>query len=59
MKSLIIRLKPRGRLHLHVYEIVVMSRKKRSRGAIYEKIGYLTTNKAERTFALNMYKLGI
>lgn len=52
-----IRLQMRGRKQYIVYDIVVTSKRKRSKGAIIEKLGFLNPNSQERVVFINTERL--
>lgn len=52
-----IRLQMRGRKQYIVYDIVVTSKRKRSKGAVIEKLGFLNPNATERVVFVNTERL--
>jgi ribosomal protein S16 len=57
MNTKIIRLKPKGRLYLHKFDLVVCYKHKRSRGDSLEKIGFFNPS-GKRAFLVNLQRLG-
>lgn len=47
----------RGRKQYIVYDIVVTSKRKRSKGSVIEKLGFLNPNAVERVVFLNTERL--
>ena len=57
MKQKVIRLRKRGYLHYPIFEIILIYKDKRNRGAYIEKLGYFNPNFNERLFFFNIYRL--
>jgi ribosomal protein S16 len=58
MRGQLIRLRKRGCKGVIFFEIVVLEAKQRARGKFTERLGYLSLNKGERCFVLNIPRLG-
>jgi ribosomal protein S16 len=57
MNKCVIRLRPKGRLNIHSFDIVVVQRRaKRGKSGLGEKIGYFQPS-SPRVFCINSMKL--